>query len=460
MEHIILWTEWSKAFSELRSAFSRQLTFWWAVIYCAGLAVRTNNRGVSSIVDALGLKANSYESLLRLCHSGAVNLDKLLVCWVALCLRLFRPVCIDGYIVLFGDGIKVGKEGRKMPAVKLMHQSSQSNSKAEYIMGHYLQALSLAVVTPIGRIASIPLLARIHDGLVFSNRSQETVIDRFGKVIEKVSDAANTPAITVADAYYANRAMIDQVRKIGSHLVSRVAHNTAAHVPAPTLKKRQRGRPAKKGERVKLKSFFEDLQHSFDQYRYSYHDLYWPPAKCMIRFVICEHKSKGRIILMTTKLDLSAETVIKLYENRWLIETGFKSAIHNIGTFAYHFWMKTMKPIRRHQTKQYLHRESEAYRFQVRRKIKAYHLHLTFGCITQGLLLHLAINFRDRVWSSFNGWLRTIKDSVEPSEIVVSKALSSTLPNYLRALDHETDWRKFMVKNIDPCREGPFSKVA
>jgi hypothetical protein len=44
-------------------------------------------------------------------------------------------------MVLIADGIKVSKEGKKMPAVKLMHQDSQSNAKAEYIMGHYLQAI-------------------------------------------------------------------------------------------------------------------------------------------------------------------------------------------------------------------------------------------------------------------------------------------------------------------------------
>ena len=136
MQQLILWTEWSKAFSELRDAFSRQTTFFWSAVFCAGIAVRANTRGVSSIVDSLGLKSCAYDSLLRLFHSGAVDLEKLLQCWVGLCFRIFSPVCIDGYMVLFGDGIKVGKEGKKMPAVKLMRQSSQSNSKAEYIMGH------------------------------------------------------------------------------------------------------------------------------------------------------------------------------------------------------------------------------------------------------------------------------------------------------------------------------------
>ena len=459
MKQSILWKEWSKAFSELRSAFSQQSTFIWAAIYCVGLAVRTNIRGVSSIVDTLGLKTSSYGSLLGVCHSEALSLDLLLKCWVRLCFQLFSPVCVDGYMVLFGDGIKVGKEGKKMPAVKLMHQSSQSNTKAEYIMGHYLQAISLAVSTPLGRIAAIPLLAKIHDGLVFSNRSQKTIINRFADIIKEVVDAIDIPSIMVADAYYANKSMIGEMSAIGCHLVSRVAHNTVAYFPAKTQDKKKRGRPTKKGSKAILKSLFKSLDCSNGDFRYSCHNLYWPPAKSVIRFVICEHATKGRIILMSTKLDLPATTIIKLYEKRWLIETGFKTAVHEIGTFAYHFWMKAMKPVRR-KTKQYLHRETKEYRDQVVRKINAYHQHLAFACITQGLMLHLAINFKDQVWSSFNGWLRTIRNSLEPSEIVVCRALASTLPNYLSAVANRPDWVKFILEKIDPCREGPLKKAA
>jgi hypothetical protein len=133
----ILWTEWSKAFFELRDAFSRTSTFLWAAIICAGMATRNDLRGISSIVNALGLKPVSYYSLLRVCHSHALDLDRLRKLWINLCLKIFSPICIDGYLVLLGDGIKIAKEGKKMPAVKLMHQDSQNNSKAEYIMGHF-----------------------------------------------------------------------------------------------------------------------------------------------------------------------------------------------------------------------------------------------------------------------------------------------------------------------------------
>lgn len=55
------------------------------------------------------------------------------------------------------DGIKAPKEGKRMPAVKHLHQHSASNAKPEFIMGHSLQALSLLVQAPGGQVAAVPL---------------------------------------------------------------------------------------------------------------------------------------------------------------------------------------------------------------------------------------------------------------------------------------------------------------
>jgi len=364
-------------------------------------------------------------------------------------------------MVLHADGIKIPKEGKKMPAVKCMHQQSQSNSKAEFIMGHFLQAASLAVVNNQSKISSIPLTAEIHDGVVFSNRSRSTTNTRFCKMVKTISSSAEIPAIVVADAYYSVKKVICDLTQERIELVSRVAHNTSAHYPAVQAKKRKRGRPRIKGEKVKLNSFFSQFDEIATEYRDSRYyciDLYWQNAGRLIRFVLVE-SPKGRAILMTTKMDLSPETVIDLYKSRWLIETGFKQAIHTVGTFNYHFWMKAMKPIKRGQSKQYLHRESAEYRNNITKKMKAFHVHIMAGCITQGLLQYLAINFKDQVWSSFKGWLRTINNSIEPSELVVSNALRTSLTNFIGAKQRESDWVKFMAERTDTTREGPLAKV-
>lgn len=51
-----LWRHWYQAIAALRPAFSRQQTFMWFAVCVAGMSVRTDNLGVSSIVRALALK--------------------------------------------------------------------------------------------------------------------------------------------------------------------------------------------------------------------------------------------------------------------------------------------------------------------------------------------------------------------------------------------------------------------
>ena len=141
-----LWMAWWDAIWLLRPAFSRLRSFMWFATAVAGLTVRTELLGVTSIVRALKLRPVLYNKLRDSLHSNAVQLDQLSALWTQAVLRLFPdPLRVNGRRVLVGDGIKVAKSGKKMPGVKLLHQQSDSNTKPEYIMGHSMQAVSILV---------------------------------------------------------------------------------------------------------------------------------------------------------------------------------------------------------------------------------------------------------------------------------------------------------------------------
>src|SRR5450755_2327851 len=91
----------------------------------------------------------------------------------------------------------------------------------------------------------------------------------------------------------------------------------------------------------------------------------------------------------------------------------------------------THQPLRRGNGDQYLHRESDSYRDGVKRKMKACHLFIQAGVISQNLLQYLAAVAPTQVWNSFGSWLRTIRPGVAPSEFVVAGALRHTLPEFL-----------------------------
>jgi hypothetical protein len=95
---------------------------------------------------------------------------------------------------------------------------------------------------------------------------------------------------------------------------------------------------------------------------------------------------KGGVILLTTDLILSAEEVILLYSLRFKIELAFKQAVHPAGSFSCHFWMVEMKPVKRRNGNQYLHRTSERYCNQVARKLRTYHVFVEAGMIAHGML--------------------------------------------------------------------------
>jgi hypothetical protein len=424
-----------------------------------GITIRTDMLGVTSIVRALGLKEKCYDRLLDALHSRAINLEKMTQLWAKTVLRFFPGIMtVNDRIVLVGDGIKIPKEGKKMPAVKHLHQQSESNTKPEYIMGHSFQAIAL-LVSACNSVFAVPLASRIHEGLVFSNRDKRTLLDKMVDLLSSLS--ISLPYYFVADAYYASRKMIQGVLSQGNHLVTQVRINAVAYQPANKHKgPKKKGRPKKYGEKVKLRSLLLDKSSMqtakspvYGEKNVTIHfrsvDLLWRPIGIFVRFVFVLHPTRGKCILMSTDLSLAPIDIVRLYGFRYKIEVGFKQAVRTIGTYYYHFWMSDMKPLNRRQGNQYLHRKSKRYRENVIRKIHAYHLFVHVGIVAQGLLQYLSIAFTDLVWRSFGSWIRTIRPGIPPSEMVTAMALREAFPHFLLNETKRSILAEFIADRVD-----------
>jgi hypothetical protein len=406
-----------------------------------GLCCRADNAGVTSFVRVLNFRGQAYHRFLHVFHSAALNLDVLTACWARLCLILFRPFEVGSRLVCLADGIKAPKEGKRMPGVKYLHQQSASNTKPEFIMGHSLQAVSLLVHSPGGHVAAVPLTSRIHEGLVFSNRDARSLLDKLVALLLSLARSWNRQVLLIADAYYASAKVIVPLLDKQHHLITRAKSNVVAYMPVPKSAIRGKGRPKIYGEKVRMKDLAKD-DDAFTSapspvygerdvvVRYRTLDLLWRPVGRVVRFVIVHHPGRGTIFLLSTDITLEPLQILQLYGYRFKIELGFRQAVHVLGAYAYHFWMADMKPVRRGGGDQYLHRTSDTYRDAVRRKLRAYHVHVQLGCIAQGLLQHLAINHTREVWHSFRSWLRTMNPAMPPSELVVASALRSAIPTF------------------------------
>jgi hypothetical protein len=458
-----LWLEWFRCAEALRPACARTATFLWMSLALMGLSVRVELAGVTSFVRALGLAPGTYPKLLHLFHSPGLDLERLSALWIALVRRLFTPLRVGERLVVVADGLKVPKEGRKMPAVKKLHQESGDNAKPPFISGHSCQALALLVCGPLGRICAVPLVSRIHEGLVFSNRDRRSLLDKLVALLLPVAGWLESSVVLVADAFYASRKIAAPLLDQGHHLVTRVRSNTVAFRPAHRPRRLRRGRPRLYGAKLALKELWNDrdrfrsvaspLQDEGGvRIRYRCENLLWRPVGRLVRFVWIDHPVRGRQLLMTTDLQLDPLQVYLLYSYRYRIEGSFKQSLHTVGTYAYHFWMMIMKPRRRDDGDQYLHRTSDDYRRLVRRKLDAYHRAIQLGCIAQGLLQHLALNRRKDVWRHFRSWMRTMNTAAPPSEAAVAEALRGTLSDFLLRTPRDHALTKFVLDHADPQR--------
>ncbi len=84
------------------------------------------------------------------------------------------------------DGLKAPKEGRKMPAVKKLHQESADNSKPEYIFGHSFQTVSLLVQGALGPVFSVPLASRGATKRDSISESDRRTVGRRGKALRSL----------------------------------------------------------------------------------------------------------------------------------------------------------------------------------------------------------------------------------------------------------------------------------
>jgi len=467
---MMLWIEWMKAVAHLRPACARRRTYAWMVLVLMGLSIRLDLAGITSFVRCLGLAPSAYRRLLHLVHSSALRLDRLTDLWTRWCRDTVPAFTVGAARVCIADGLKAPKEGRKMPAVKKLHQESANNSKPPFIFGHSFQCISLLARTATGHAMAVPLTARICEGVVWSNRDKRTQLDRLVLLFLPLATALQDAVILVADAYYATRKVILPLLGAGHHLVTRARSNAVAFEPIPRSERRRRGRPRLYGKRVRLRDLLADSEHFTSvpspvygdtdvTIAYRCVDLLWRPVGRLVRFVLVRHPVRGALMLLSTDVTMDPLDVIILYGYRFKIELGFRQALHVVGSYAYHFWMMAMTPIRRVSGNQYMHHKSELYRLRARCKLAAYHRYVQLGCIAQGLLQYLALSYGTTVWQLFRSWLRTMHRDRPPSELVVAHALRASLPEFLAAGPADPVLAKFLRRQLlaphDQARQRP-----
>ena len=142
--------------------FKRKDAFAWFVTIVFGIIVRSDFRGITSILGVLNIKPDSYHNALHFFRSTAFNLVTLKNQWANIVIERFRLKTFDDRIFIIGDHTKVVKEAKYMPGVKKHHQESENSSKAEYIYGHDIGVIG--TLTEGSVMNCVPLDIEIHGG--------------------------------------------------------------------------------------------------------------------------------------------------------------------------------------------------------------------------------------------------------------------------------------------------------
>jgi hypothetical protein len=349
----------------------------------------------------------------------------------------------NGKKVFLIDGIKVAKEGRRMPGVKSLFQQSQNNSKPTYIFGHSCQAMHI-LASLEGYHLAVPLIMRIHEGL--GNRRRSLVM----RILDFIIALDIRNSYIVGDAYYWAGNLSGALRRRGNHLISRVK-STAVAYTFPSNKKGV-GRPKKYGQKKKLKNFFKgrgftsvivNLYGRNVNIEYKEKILICNNHQCPIKYVFTKY-GKNKCIFASTDVELSALEIIELYAHRFKIEFSFKEFVHDFGGFCYRFWSRSVEKSRK---KKIVKRDSLTEH--------AYQLHLQLAVIAQGMGNILAVKFSKEVWRVHSSWMRTIRPGVIPSAAVVRMALREDFSNFMGIYKFRGTLTKFIKKRriIDKVEE-------
>lgn len=460
----------------MRPAFSRQATFVWFVIVLAGFVTRSDTLGVSSLIRALLLAPSTYPSLLHFFHSTAWSVEGLMGCWWQWLAHEDVAFRVAGRIVLLADHTKTPKDGRRMPAVTTLHQDSETASKPTFFRGHHWGCVGLLVQAG-KKFFATPLWANIQQGIGTDAPKpslQLRLTTRIIHMAQQITEALGEEAYLVLDAFFAVGTVFLAAQQSSPgagqsiHILTRAKKNIVAYQPPSPKKKRGRGRPRKYGRKLKLRTLFDTRRHQFktaaanvyqdsEKVRYLTLDLLWRPTAGLLRFFLLE-TSRGRIILMTSDLQLEPLVALQLYCRRVTIETLFDTLKNVLGAMGYHFWSKYLRPVSRRPGKNDAKPRGSSRPAKTQNTLDAIEKFVNLQLLTVGLLQLLARKFPLQIWSKARCWLRTVSSEI-PSEFVTRTALATLLRTNLFTFGKDWITQIIIQKQNTTKNTGLFRKA-
>ena len=383
-------------------------------------------------------------------RSKAYRYEELLNAWQRFIIRQGKTVEVSERKVLLGDHTAAVKDGRRMPGVVSMHESSETQSKPDYFRGQCWGAIGL-LTGSLSACFCCPLQLQIHQGWKHlgltedsEGKFQTKLTERLVMMAVQFAVTHNCPSYLVLDAFFSVGSVFracqyysTEHKKPWLEVLAKAKENYVGYLPAPPKPASRPGRQSLYGDKVCLKECF-DHPHLFEtvncqvygkteEIRFMTLSLLWRPIVAQVLFILAV-TSKGPIILMSSDLTLSAAQAIELYCARTRIEIMFSVLKHLIGAFKFRFWTKSMpKHSRRPFPNAQLKTPKPEQIGNVQACWQAYETFVLCASIALGLLQWISLSMSDTVWSKHPLYLRTQSRDL-PSEKTVKQILAPLFP--------------------------------
>lgn len=413
------------------------------------MMIRNDHLGITSIVRVLGINPLLYECLIQFFHADSWRLESIGQLWIRIVAGSGFMFRINGLPVLIGDGIKVSKEGRKMPCVKKLHQESGNSAKPDRIRGHMFGAIGLLLGVEAGLFCT-PLSMRIHDGNDVIGKWAGDEFAGESHVVRMIREACAIAkqigeSFLILDRYFLSVPALQALTEAESDhpllkLVTRAKKNVVAYELPPA--RTGRGRPRKMGEKILLFSLFNSCASSFirtkvkmygktQEIEYLTRDLLWGNKLYrQLRFVLVKHADK-QTILVCTDTNTSPEKIVELYALRFKIECFFREFRQVVAGFAYRFWTSAMPKLNTFAKNEDLRAQLETVNDEKDRSLivnafKATERFVLLACVAFGLLQLISLRFGININRSAFRWLRTKRKDI-PSEATTADFMRKTI---------------------------------
>jgi hypothetical protein len=330
---ISTWTELLQQFFPIFTApgaalFVRLMTGW---VLCIR---RRTVTGMIPFADPLGLRA--HDAYHRFLPDGRWELSAL---WQILARMLVSTFCRTGVIVLALDDTLFHHSGRKVNGAGYWRDAVRSTQKhIVTAWGLNLVVLTLQLQPPWGgEPLGLPINMRLH------RKKGLTLIELAQQMINEVAEWFPERRFrVVGDGFYATLAgsALEQTT-----IISRMRRDANLYDLPPKRKKKQRGRPRQRGQKLaKLEKMAAHIQN-------------WETVKIRQRGKIVKRQVFTRVVLwyavrrkpillvisrdpagkekddffFTTDLHMTAVEVLECYNDRWAIEDTFKNTKQLLG---------------------------------------------------------------------------------------------------------------------------------